>query len=238
MGQQRITGNAAVPEPLVALVARLDPTEPLDLASRRRPDRLDPAHPASARPPGRLDPAQRAAVLVLLTDAPDPEVLLTVRSSELNHHAGQVSFPGGAIEPGETPVAAALRETAEEIGLPAAAVHLLGALPAARIAVSRFAVSIVVAWWDGAAPLVGNSAEVEAIVEVPLSLLADPATRFTWRHPRGTTGPGFAWADLVVWGFTAGVLDTVLATGGWARPWDATDVRPVPERFLRSRSWR
>jgi len=200
-----------------------------------------------------------AAVLVLLTDAADPEVLLTVRSSDLPHHAGQVSFPGGAMEPGETATAAALRETAEEVGLPAAAIHVIGRLPATRITVSRFAVQIVLAWWDGAAPLMASAAEVAAILSVPISRLVDPATRFTWLHPRGTTGPGFDLGDccvaqseartagsvrdtplldgIVVWGFTAGVLDTVLSCGGWARPWNVSDVRPVPGRFLPTTEW-
>jgi 8-oxo-dGTP pyrophosphatase MutT (NUDIX family) len=175
--------------------------------------------------------AHRAAVLVALTDAPDPAVIVTRRAGTLAHHAGQVSFPGGALEPGETPVAAALREACEEVALDPAAVHVLGEFPPARIDVSRFAVRIVVGWWDGRAELKPNPAEVASVAQLPLSALADPAARFTWTHPRGLTGPGFTAHDLYIWGFTAFVLDAVLAAGGWEQDWDKTVQRPVPAEY-------
>jgi 8-oxo-dGTP pyrophosphatase MutT (NUDIX family) len=180
--------------------------------------------------PGRPRPA---AVLVLLSRHSDPTVLLTVRSSSLRQHAGQVSFPGGGVEPGESAVAAALRESAEEVGLEPALVTVLGELPAARIRVSRFSVRIVVGAWDGSARLgPQDPAEVAAVLQVPLSGLADPAVRVTWRHPGGVSGPGFDLGDVFVWGFTAFVLDAVLAVGGWQRPWDETRLVAVPPRFL------
>jgi 8-oxo-dGTP pyrophosphatase MutT (NUDIX family) len=158
---------------------------------------------------------------------------LTLRSASLRQHAGQVSFPGGAVEPGESAVAAALREAAEEVGLAPDLVSVLGELPASRIRVSRFAVRIVVGTWDGSARLSPQDpAEVAAVRLAPLSRLADPATRVTWRHPRGVSGPGFDLGDLFVWGFTASVLDAVLSIGGWERPWDETRQAPVPSRFL------
>jgi hypothetical protein len=70
---------------------------------------------------------------------------------------------------------------------------------------------------------------------VPLAELADPAHRFRVRHPAsGYVGPAFGVADMVVWGFTAGLLDAILEAAGLARPWDPTDVRPVPEPGARA----
>jgi 8-oxo-dGTP pyrophosphatase MutT (NUDIX family) len=161
----------------------------------------------------------------------DPTVLLTVRSAELTHHAGQVSFPGGGIEAGETPTMAACREAEEEVGLATAAVHVIGELPPSRIDVSRFAVRAVVGWWDGQAHLTANPAEVAAIAHLPVSHLADPDHRFTWLHPRGATGPGFEADDLFIWGFTAFVLDALLTAGSWSQDWDPSDIRPVPPRW-------
>jgi 8-oxo-dGTP pyrophosphatase MutT (NUDIX family) len=177
--------------------------------------------------------AHRAAVLVLLSDGADPDILLTERSPTLRHHGGQVSFPGGGIEAGESPVEAALREAAEEVGLEAAGVSVMGELPPAQIEVSRFAVRIVMAWWDGRGRVtVQDPAEVATIVRAPVSRLVDPAARLTWVHPRGHTGPGFEYDELFVWGFTAFVLDAVLRAGGWERPWPTDRRVLVPERFL------
>ncbi|MDR1214750.1 MAG: CoA pyrophosphatase [Propionibacteriaceae bacterium] len=194
---------------------------------------IGPEKRCSQLHPGPAEAQRPAAVLVLLSRRADPTVLLTLRSADLRQHAGQVSFPGGGIEPGESAVAAALREAAEEVGLVPGSVSVLGELPASRIRVSRFDVRIVVGAWDGAAPLrPQDPAEVAAVLSVPLSRLADPATRVTWRHPRGVSGPGFDLGDLFVWGFTAYVLDAVLAIGGWERPWDETRQVAVPARFL------
>ena len=67
------------------------------------------------------------------------------------------------------------------------------------------------------------------MARVPLADLVDPANRFRLRHPSGFVGPAFGVADMVVWGFTAGLLDAILEAAGLARPWDTTDVRPLPE---------
>jgi 8-oxo-dGTP pyrophosphatase MutT (NUDIX family) len=177
--------------------------------------------------------AHRAAVLVLLTSDTDPQVLLTERSAALRHHAGQVSFPGGTIEAGETAEAAALREAAEEVGLDSGVVSIIGHLPAARIEVSRFSVRIVVGWWDGRSRVaVQDPAEVAALIRVPVSQLAEPSGRMTWVHPTGLTGPGFEIGEMFVWGFTAYVLDAVLRAGGWERPWPTERRVDVPIRFL------
>lgn len=188
---------------------------------------------AERRPVG---PA-RAAVLILLAEGEDPDVLFTERSTGLRKHAGQISFPGGGREPGDTDAAAtALRETYEEIGLAPDQVRLLGQLPDIRLPVSSFDVAPVVASWSGHKPLrVASPNEVAAIHRWSVSALADPANRFTSRHPGGHLGPAWQFGDLFLWGFTAYLTDALLDLGGWAQPWDRERIVEVPKRFQRDR---
>jgi 8-oxo-dGTP pyrophosphatase MutT (NUDIX family) len=174
---------------------------------------------------------RRAAVLILLGQtAAGPDVLLTQRSSTMRAHAGQVSFPGGALDLGEGPEQAAVREAAEETGLDVSGVHVAGLLPALYLPVSNFAVTPVIAWWRTASSVaVVDPAEVAKVARVPLAELADPQNRFRVRHPSGYVGPGFAAAGLFVWGFTAGLLDRLLALTDWERPWDPERYRQLPD---------
>ena len=182
--------------------------------------------------PEEISTSREAAVLVLLTDAADPEVVLIERASGLRKHAGQIAFPGGAVDAGETAERAALREAWEEVGLDGALVTVLGRLPAARIPVSAFHVHAVVAYWSGGGSLVPQEAEVARLLRVPVPALVDPANRSSWRHSSGRVGPGFEVEDLYVWGFTAYVLDAVLTAGGWTLPWDDGRFLEIPARFL------
>ncbi len=172
-------------------------------------------------PPGEH---RRAAVLVLFGASPAPDLLLIERAATMRSHAGQPAFPGGAVDPGDAgPVAAALREAQEEVGLDPASVEVLGTLPDLFLPPSGFVVTPVVAWWRAPHPVgVVDTAEVASVVRVPLDRLTDPAHRLQVRHPSGFTGPAFDTGQLLVWGFTAGVLDNLLAFGGWERPWDRT----------------
>ncbi|WP_375477472.1 NUDIX hydrolase [uncultured Jatrophihabitans sp.] len=178
---------------------------------------------------------RQSAVLITLADSADgPAVLLIERSADMRAHAGQVAFPGGSLDPGETPEQAALREAAEEVGLDPASVRVVAELPAVFIPVSGFVVTPVVAWWESpheVAPV--DAGEVAGVVLVPLRELADPANRFRVQHPSGWLGAGFEVSGLFVWGFTAGLLDRLLHLGGWARDWDETRVRPLPSRPAR-----
>ena len=181
---------------------------------------------------------RHSAVLVLFGEGADgPDLLLIERAHTLREHAGQPAFPGGALDAadgdptGAGPVRAALREAAEEVGLQPQSVQVLGQLPALYLPPSGFVVHSVVAWWRTPHPVgVVDPAEVAGVVRVPIAELVDPANRLSVRHPSGWVGPGFEVGGLLVWGFTAGVLDRLLSLGGWERPWD-----PARSRLLDGR---
>lgn len=178
---------------------------------------------------------RHSAVLVLFgAGARGPDVLLIERAHTMRSHAGQPAFPGGALDPpdgdpaGDGPVNAALREAAEEVGLDPASVEVLGQLPALFLPPSGFVVHPVVAWWRAPHPVdVVDEAEVAAVARVPLAELVDPGNRLRVRHPSGWVGPAFEVSDLLVWGFTAGLLDKLLALGGWELPWDTSRSRTL-----------
>ncbi|WP_030022560.1 NUDIX hydrolase [Streptomyces monomycini] len=181
---------------------------------------------------------RQSAVLVLFGHGDrGPELLLMERAGTLRSHAGQPSFPGGALDPedgdpeGEGPVRAALREAWEETGLDPSGVQVFGVLPRLYIPVSGFVVTPVLGWWREPSP-VGpvDEAETARVFTVPVADLTDPAHRVTARHPSGHVGPAFLVEDALVWGFTAGVIDRILHYAGWERPWDRTKQVPLDRR--------
>jgi 8-oxo-dGTP pyrophosphatase MutT (NUDIX family) len=191
-------------------------------------------------PPGLRPPpggGRRAAVLILLADGPGgPDLLLVQRSPWLRRHAGQPAFPGGAIDESDGgPVPAALREAAEEARVDPAGVQVLAVLPELFIVRSGFIVTPVLAWWRDPAPVEpGDPAEITAVARVRIADLADPANRLTVRYPTGPGGPAFRVPGMFVWGFTAMIVDRLLAIGGWERPWDAGVVEDLPPEILRA----
>ncbi|MTI75275.1 MAG: CoA pyrophosphatase [Stenotrophomonas sp.] len=162
---------------------------------------------ADLLPPG---PPAEAAVLAGLVPRPQGvQVLLTRRTETLRNHGGQVGFPGGRIEPGDrNPVAAALRESSEEIALPHERVQALGYLDP-FVTISSFRVTPVVAVIDPAFVPVPQPAEVAEVFEVPLDFLMDPRNlrqveidhRGRVRHVLEYTWPGQR-----IWGATAAIL--------------------------------
>ena len=180
---------------------------------------------------------RQSAVLMLFGPAAGggEDVVLTERAATLRKHAGQVSFPGGAIDDTDDgPVDAALREAREEVGLDASGVDVVGQLPRLPLSVTGFSVTPVLAWWEQPSPIHAvDPGEVARVVQLPLDALLDPAHRFTATHPsRRFKAPAFEVGDVYIWGFTAIVLSETLDLAGLTRPWDEHDERVVPERFM------
>jgi 8-oxo-dGTP pyrophosphatase MutT (NUDIX family) len=181
-------------------------------------------------PPPPDGTGRPAAVLMLFGDGPDgPDVRLLRRADTLGSHPGQVAFPGGAADPTDDgPVDTALREAFEETGVLREGVRPVATLPRLYVPVSGFVVTPVLAHWDEPSPVAPvDPAETAAVARVPLSHLSDPANRFRVSHPSGYIGPAFSAPGMLVWGFTAGLLDGLLALGGWERPWNTADVRDL-----------
>lgn len=179
-----------------------------------------------------------AAVLALLGEGPaGPELLFVERAATLRTHAGQIAFPGGAADAGDTDLAAtALREAYEETGLDPSGVEVLGALPAVHVAVSGFDVTAVVGWWHTRSPVgVADPREVASVQVVAVDELAQPDLRAQVRHPSGYVGPAFEVQGLLIWGLTAHLVDGLLRLGGWDRPWDRARTVEIPERYLTDR---
>lgn len=203
-----------------------------EAAGRLRPEQLSRYLPPKSG-------GRQSAVLVLFGDGavkgaePAPYLLLMERSSSLRSHAGQPSFPGGALDPedgdpaGEGPLRAALREAEEETGLDPRGVQIFAVLPKLYIPVSHFVVTPVLGWWSEPTPVAAmDSEETARVFTVPLAELTDPANRGIAVHPSGYRGPCFQVHGALVWGFTAGVIDRVLYHSGWELPWDRE--RSVP----------
>lgn len=191
-----------------------------------------PVPPLLRPPSGDTRPS---AVLVLFGRGPaGPDLLIVQRSPWLRRHAGQAAFPGGAIEPADDgPVGAALREAAEEVGVDPSGVEVLAQLPELFIARSGFAVTPVLAWWRRPVPIMpAADGEVISAARVSLDDLASPANRLTVRHPSGLAGPAFRVHGMLVWGFTAALVDRLLALSGWEQPWDRGHAEDLPPDVL------
>lgn len=155
-------------------------------------------------------PPRRAAVLVpvIRRQDGDAHLLFTERAAGLRQHSGQISFPGGKMDPGETPLEAALREAEEEIGLDPALVRPLGYLDGYLSGTGFFIVPMV-GLLEGAPPLALNPAEVASAFEVPLGFVLDAANHAV--HTRRWQGGerqhyAMPFGDHYIWGVTAGIL--------------------------------
>ncbi len=188
------------------------------------PDQLTAADVVSAVVAARLDvaptpptfpDAKPSAVLIALVDgARGAEVLLTKRSADLRNHAGEISFPGGRIDAGETAVQAAVREAREEVALDPTLVQVGGQLSPMSTVVSRSYILPIVATLSARPQLVAHDREVARIMWVPLAELADGSTfREEWwgTPPLDRRMTFFDLDDETVWGATGHMLHELLA---------------------------
>lgn len=181
--------------------------EALDLGHRRSPILLagDPHDPFADG--GRA--ATPAAVLVPIVDRPEPGVILTVRTDTVRRHPGQIAFPGGRIDPGDGgPVAAALREAEEEIGLGRSDVEVIGIADSYRT-ITGYEVTPVVAVVRPDLEFVPQPSEVAAIFEAPLYYLLEPAHQIVrtimWQG-RERCYYEIDWEGRRIWGATAAMI--------------------------------
>ena len=185
------------------LSSRITPLESREFGSRGDHD----LNPGMAPPDQKLTPA---AVLVPLVDRADElTVLLTQRTEHLRDHAGQVSFPGGRVEPNDpSHEAAALREAEEEVGLPSDRVDLIGRLDR-YVTRTGFEVVPVIGIVNPPFPIRPDPFEVAEVFEVPLRFLADPKNHQKHsRYYKGTRRSFYAmpYNGYYIWGATAGML--------------------------------
>jgi 8-oxo-dGTP pyrophosphatase MutT (NUDIX family) len=190
--------------------ARLDHDVPVGLndpavTPKRGDHDVDPV----MRKIAEVRPIKPAAVLVPVVDHPEPTVLLTQRAQHLPNHPGQISFPGGKIEKFDAdPLAAALRETQEEIGLDSGFIEPLGYLDLYMTTQGYRIVPVVARVKPGFA-LTLNAGEVDHVFEVPLAFLMDQTN--VQRHARDWNGMtrhyyAITFGERYIWGVTAGIL--------------------------------
>jgi 8-oxo-dGTP pyrophosphatase MutT (NUDIX family) len=156
-----------------------------------------------------IEGARAAAVLIPVIAGPNPTLVFTVRTDTLPSHKGQISFPGGSVDPGDaTPAQTALRETQEELGLEPGEVDVLGELDTFPTFVSGYVVTPVVGWLSRSPKLTPNPAEVAEVLHVPISELSEEIRAEPGFAHAGQTYPTEAWIwnDYVIWGVTARIV--------------------------------
>jgi 8-oxo-dGTP pyrophosphatase MutT (NUDIX family) len=226
----------------------IDPSPALGAGAVPRPGWLEElADRVSSTPPEWFskflppdEGARESAVLILFGPPPagatdDGEhVVLIERSHTMRTQPAQIAFPGGARDLDDDDlVATALREAEEEVGLDPSGVEVLAVLPSLFLSPANFVVAPVLGWWSAPSPIgVRDPAEVHDVLAVPVTHLVDPGNRFSVTHPSGYVGAAFELDHLLLWGFTAGLLSSLLELGGRSRPWDPALQRPLPPRYL------
>ena len=168
---------------------------------------------------GQFAPAEirPAAVLIAVTDRPEPGVLLIHRPDSMRAHPGQVAFPGGKLDPGEDAVAAALREAHEELAIAPSEVRVIGASDR-FVTGTGYDVTPVLALVPPDLPLVPNPVEVASWFEAPLGFVLDPANHVhKQKEWFGRMRPyiEIEWRGHVIWGITAAIIANLARRLAW-----------------------
>ena len=155
-----------------------------------------------------------AAVLAPLIIQPEPSLMFTVRAAAMSRHAGEISFPGGLQDPGETLVETVLREVNEELGLDPDAVRIVGALPSVHTFVSGILVVPFVGMLATMPVLTVSDGEIDEVLTFPVMRLAEAEAVVHYDLDGGRTWKGFAYEleGATIWGATGWMLHTLLET--------------------------
>ncbi|MCT6700811.1 CoA pyrophosphatase [Rheinheimera sp. 4Y26] len=162
-------------------------------------------------------PANAAVMLLLWPESDGLKLLLTRRAQHLRHHPGQISLPGGKIEPEESAAAAALRETEEEVGLSASHIQLLGSLPLINTS-TGFVVSPWLGFIEQKPQWCINTNEVDSLIELPLSLALSAQHRTSlWfeRKAQKQLLHFIPYQGSLIWGATAAILQQLAEQTTW-----------------------
>ncbi|WP_390885893.1 NUDIX hydrolase [Corynebacterium durum] len=203
---------------------------------------VDTVRTTEQRPPTTA--AKQAAVLMLFSGTEtsatlpnDAAVLLTHRSPSMRSHSGQIAFPGGRLDPTDANIVdCALREAWEETGLDRTTVTPLAQLSEVHILASGYPVHPVLGHWHTPMNVgVVSPEEADAVFDVPVYQLIDPANRITvgWNK---WSGPAFRINDYIIWGFTGGLLSAALHQAGWEEEWDRDTVHDLQTTLAQSRN--
>jgi 8-oxo-dGTP pyrophosphatase MutT (NUDIX family) len=171
---------------------------------------------------GQFAPSQirPAAVLIAVTDRPDPGVILTHRPDDMRAHPGQVAFPGGKLDPGEDAVEAALREAHEELAINPSDVRIIGASDR-FVTGTGYDVTPVLGLVPADLAIVPNPREVASWFEAPLGFLLDPANHaHKQKEWFGRMRPyiEIEWHGHLIWGITAAILANLARRLAWQDP--------------------
>jgi 8-oxo-dGTP pyrophosphatase MutT (NUDIX family) len=169
---------------------------------------------AAFAPPGEVRPA---AVLIGVTDRAEPGVLLTHRPVDMRQHAGQIAFPGGKLDPGEDAIAAALRETHEELGINPSEINVIGATDR-FITGTGYDITPVLGVMPADLEVVPNPLEVSDWFEAPLRFIFDPANRVRKKavyRGRAREYTEIEWQGHRIWGVTAAIIENLSSRLAW-----------------------
>jgi len=178
--------------------------------STLKPDDLKILTPGEPEATGDNQRRLGAVLAIFLETEQGTSLLFTKRAADLEEHAAQISFPGGAVEPGDRDYqAAALRETWEEIGIEAAELRIITALPCQPV-LNTWLIHPFAAWWPSPRPLDPSPAEVERVIIAPLAELQHQHQKECWLEPDPELSCRYLISGELLWGATARITGRIL----------------------------